>query len=65
MPWYEKAGGRKYLLAQSTVIGAFVLALCQRLGPEFATVAGIAVGAFSFANASTTNTALKAGKEPT
>ena len=64
MPWYDALGGRKYLLAQSTVVAAFGLALASKLTGEFVTIASVAVGAFSIANASTTNTALKMHKEP-
>ena len=63
MPWYEHGGGRKFLLAGGTVLMAFVLSLVGKLTGEFTTISSIAVGAFSLANASTTNTALKAGKD--
>lgn len=43
-------GYRKFIITSGALLLAFVLALLQRLTPEFATVASIAVGAFSYAN---------------
>jgi hypothetical protein len=63
MPWFEKLGGRKFLLAASSTFGGFVLAVFGKLTGDYVTIASISVGAFSLANASTTNAALKAGKE--
>lgn len=63
MPWYDVLGGRKFALATGAICMAFVLALAGKLTGDFVTVASIAVGAFNLANASTTNTALKAGKD--
>lgn len=44
-------GQRKFLLSMGALVMAFVLGMFGRLTPEFATVATICVGAFSWANA--------------
>lgn len=61
MHWFDGLGGRKFLLASASTLAAFVLALLGRLTGDFVTVASISVGAFSLANAATTNAALRAG----
>lgn len=43
-------GWRKFTIAMAALVGAFALALYERLTPEFATVATIAVGAFTLGN---------------
>lgn len=44
-------GQRKFYLSMSALVMAFGLGLLGKLTPEFATVATICVGAFSWANA--------------
>lgn len=46
-------GHRKWSVCMTAIICAFILALLEKLTPEFATVASVACGAFVAANAAT------------
>lgn len=46
-----KAPGEKFIVAMTLAIFAFALALRAQLTAEFATLAGVIVGAFNLANA--------------
>lgn len=43
-------GNRKFFLVSGALVMGFVLALLGKLTPEFATIATICIGAFSWAN---------------
>ena len=59
--FFDRMGGRKFLMAAAALVMAFVLALMKALTGEFTIIAGICVGAFTAGDAIVTHKAIDKG----
>lgn len=59
--FYDRVGGRKFLIAAGALCMAFLLAMLKRLTGDFALVASVCVGAFAGADAFVTGRAINKG----
>lgn len=60
-----KIPNQKFLVNMTAILGAFVLALCNKLTVEYSTVASVVVASFSAANAYITGKTATAQPDPT
>jgi hypothetical protein len=61
VPWFDKAGGRKFLVTGVGMVMGFSLALLGKLTGEFSSVLVALTGFYSAANAAATVSAHRAG----